>query len=259
MYFRHKLKKLLTGQGLTSAKRHWRRSLRPAPFPLEIARIIETIDPEKFEGIRRRYGVEDPGEDWPKYLDLDRWIDINIRRVRRLDLDLSPPQRILDLGAGTGYFVYIAKLLGHDVVALDIDDVPMFGDITRLLGVPRVIWQIQPFTPLPDLGKKFDLITAFQICFNSHKQSNLWGISEWKFFLNDLSSHLRPDGRVWLELNREYHGDCYTPELKEFFEQRGAKIDNHRVSFASPNSREAQLRPSPGAVASSSPSGRGLR
>ena len=238
MQFRHKIRKLVDGQSLTSARKRTLRLLRANRFPLGTKRVIETIDPVEFEQIRQRYAVTDPGADWPKYLDLDRWIDINIRRVRRLDLDLSPPQRLLDLGAGTGYFAYIAKLLGHDPLALDIDDVPMFGELTRLLAIPRVIWQIQPFVPLPDLGKKFDLITAFQICFNSHKQSNLWGIPEWEFFLNDLSTHLTAGGRVWLELNREYHGDCYTPELKEFFEQRCAKIDDHRVLFNS-------IRPAP--------------
>ena len=233
VYFRRKLKKLLNGQGLRSAKYHLRRSFHKTPFPLETERVVQTIDAKRFEDIRRRYAVSDPGEDWPKYLDLNRWIEINIRRIRRLELDISPPARILDLGCGAGYFAYTAQLLGHDATGLDIDDVPMFAEATRLLGVPRVIWRIQAFTPLPDLGKKFDLITAFMICFNDHKQPGLWDVPEWEFFLDDLASHLTPGGRVWLELNREYDGTFYTPQLKEFFEQRGAEIDDHRVEFAS--------------------------
>lgn len=229
--FRRKLKKLLTGQGFKSARQHLRRSRQKTQLALETDRIIQTIDREKFEQIRRRYVVHDPGEDWPKYLDLTRWIDINIRRVRRLELDLAPPQRILDLGCGAGYFAYIAQVLGHDVTGLDIDDIPMFADITRLLSVRRVIWQIQPLVPLPDLGGKFDLITAFMVCFNNHKRTDLWGVPEWNFFLYDLAKHLAPGGRVWLELNREYDGTCYTPELRQLFERRGAKIDNHRVIF----------------------------
>jgi hypothetical protein len=102
-----------------------------------------------------------------------------------------------------------------------------------LLGVRRVIWRIQPFVPLPDLREKFDLISAFLICFNNHKQANLWGVPEWEFFLTDLARHLAPRGRVWLELNREYDGTCYTPELREFFALRGAKIDEHKVIFNS--------------------------
>jgi len=98
-----------------------------------------------------------------------------------------------------------------------------------MLGVRRVIWRVQPFVPLPDLGDKFDVVTAFMICFNNHKQPDLWGVPEWEFFLDDLSRHLTPRGRVWLELNREYDETFYTPQLREFFESLGAKIDNHRV------------------------------
>src|SRR3989442_462533 len=232
MRFSHKIKKLLSGQGLASARKHTRRFFHRTRVPLETSRIIETIDGPNFQQIRQRYAVEDPGEDWPKYLDLDRWIDINIRRIREIELDLSRPKRILDLGCGAGYFLHIAQLLGHEGLGLDLDQLPMFGDLTRLLGVRRVIWQIKAFEPLPDLGK-FDLITAFLICFNRHKQANVWGVPEWEFFLDDLAKHLTPRGRVWLELNQEHDGTFYTPELKEFFQERGAKIDRHKVIFNS--------------------------
>jgi SAM-dependent methyltransferase len=231
--FRHKIKKLFSGQGLASARNHARRFFHRARFPLDADRIVQSIDGEQFEQIRRRYAVDDPGGDWPKYLDLHRWIEINIRRIRELDIDLSPPQRILDLGCGTGYFLYICRLLGHDVLGLDLDNLPMFAEITKLLGVRRVISCIQRFEPLPKLGQRFDLITAFLICFNNHKHADLWGVPEWDFFLDDLAKHLAPRGRVWLELNREYDGTFYTTELREFFQKRGAKIDEHKIIFNS--------------------------
>ena len=233
MRFSHKIKKLLSGQGLASARKHTRRFFHRTRFPLKTSRIIETIDGPDFQQIRQRYGVEDPGEDWPKYLDLDRWIDINIRRIREIELDLARPKRILDLGCGAGYFLHIAQLLGHKGLGLDVDYLPMFAEITRLLGVRRVISRIEPFTPLPDLGGKFDLITAFMICFNNHKQPNLWDVPEWEFFLDDLAKYVAPRGRVWLELNREYDGTFYTPALREFFALRGAKIDEHKIIFNS--------------------------
>jgi hypothetical protein len=71
------------------------------------------------------------------------------------------------------------------------------------------------------------------ICFNNHKQADLWGVAEWEFFLDDLARHLAPRGRVWLELNREYDGTFYTPELREFFQRRGATIDEHKIIFNS--------------------------
>src|SRR6266702_1034658 len=237
MYLRmrvsHKIKKLLSGRGLASARKHTRRFFHRTRVPLETSRVIETIDGPNFQQIRQRYAVENPGEDWPKYLNLDRWIDINIRRIREIELDLTRPKRILDLGCGAGYFLHIAQLLGHKGLGLDVDYLPMFAEITRLLAVRRVISRIEPFTPLPDLKGKFDLITAFMICFNNHKQPNLWDVPEWEFFLGDLAKYLAPRGHVWLELNREYDGTFYTPELREFFASRGGKIDEHKIIFNS--------------------------
>ena len=233
MRLRHKIRKLVDGKSVASARKHTLRLLRPNRFQLETQRVIETFDPAGFEQIRQRYAVADPGADWPKYLDLDRWIGVNIRRIRQLELDVARPKRILDLGCGAGYFLYIAQLLGHSGVGLDIDRVAMFREITHLLGVRRVVQQIQAFHPLPNFGQKFDVITAFMICFNNHKMPELWGVPEWEFFLNDLAKHLTRRGRVWLELNQEYDGTFYTPELKEFFEKRGAKIDEHKIIFNS--------------------------
>jgi SAM-dependent methyltransferase len=231
--FRHKIRKLVDGQSLVSARKHTLRLLRTSRFSLNKKRVIETIDPVAFEQIRKRYAVANPGADWPKYLDLDRWIGINIRRIRQIELDLARPKRILDLGCGAGYFLYIAQLLGHSGLGLDMDRLSMFREVTRLLGVRRIVQRIEAFRPLPDFGQKFDLVTAFMICFNNHKMPNLWNVPEWEFFLDDLAKHLTPRGRVWLELNQEYDGSFYTPEIKEFFQKRGAKINEQKVIFNS--------------------------
>ena len=102
MRLRHKIRKLVDGKSVASARKHTLRLLRPNRFQLETQRVIETFDPAGFEQIHRRYAVADPGADWPKYLDLDRWIGVNIRRIRQLELDVARPKRILDLGCGPG-------------------------------------------------------------------------------------------------------------------------------------------------------------
>ena len=76
-------------------------------------------------------------------------------------------------------------------------------EMMRMLELPRVIWRVNAFQPLPDLGRKFDLITAFMICFNGHKSPALWGPEEWEFFLDDLETRLKPRGRIYLSFNRE--------------------------------------------------------
>jgi hypothetical protein len=76
------------------------------------------------------------------------------------------------------------------------------------------------------------VIAAHMICFNGHKSDKLWQIPEWEFFLDSLASRqLKPGGQICLELNREYDDSLYTPELKEYFEARGAEIHTQRVLF----------------------------
>ncbi|HET9418296.1 MAG TPA: class I SAM-dependent methyltransferase [Chthoniobacterales bacterium] len=235
MRFSQKMAKLANGRAFSSAGNRIRRFLVNwrLPVKLEPQAIIDRIDRRKFEEIYARYVVDDPGENWPKYLDLPRWIDININRIRAVGLDIPARKRVLDLGCGAGYFAYVAQLLGHDMVGLDIDQLPMFAESTRMLGVRRVIWRVRPFVPLPELGEKFDVVTAFMICFNNHKMPDLWGVPEWEFFLDDLAHHLKPRSRVWLEFNLEWDGTFYTPELRDYFESRGAKTDNQKVIFTS--------------------------
>jgi SAM-dependent methyltransferase len=228
-----KLGKILNGEAFESARRHTRAIVRNRRFPARISveTIVKSIDANEFEQIRRKYAVENPGDAPPKYLDLEHWIRINLQRVRELALDYAPSSRILDLGCGAGYFLYINRLLGHDILGLDLDDFPMFGELTRLLRVPRTIARIEAFQPLPKFDCKFDFITGYLICFNNHKSDKLWGPAEWDYFLSDVATHLAPNGRIWLELYREYDGSYYTPELKAFFEERGADLQSFRVIF----------------------------
>lgn len=229
----HKLGKLLSGEAFESARRHTRAIVRNRRFParLTVDTIIKSIDPAGFDQVRRKYAVDDPGDDPPKYLDLPHWIRINLQRVRELGLDYAEHSRILDLGCGAGYFLYINKLLGHEILGLDVDDFPMFDELTELLGIPRTIARIEAFQPLPKFDRKFDFITAYLICFNNHKTDKLWGPSEWDYFLSDVATRLTPNGRVWLELNREYDGSHYTPKLKALFEERGGVWESSRVVF----------------------------
>jgi len=233
MRLSYKLQKVLSGDAFNSARRHVRQwVIGRAPLRFDAAKITATIDRARFQEIYDRYAMENPGDEWPKYLEIERWMEINLKRVRDLGLDLGGRKRVLDIGSGTGYFLYICKYLGHDVLGMDVDWERGFTEMVSLLGVERVIWQVEAYQPLPDLGRKFDVITAHMICFNGHKSDKLWKISEWEFFLDDLAAnHLEPGGQVCLELNREYDDSLYTPELKAYFESRGADIHTQRVHF----------------------------
>lgn len=233
MRLTHKIKKLLDPDLLRSMRQHTARVLltRRLVFRIDPDRILASIDRKKFDAIHDRHAVDEPGDAPEKYLELRRWIDVNIRRIRELELDFGFRKRVLDIGCGAGYFLYICKWLGHDVLGLDIDESAMFTELTKLLRIPRVIWRIERFVPLPDLGRPFDVITAYMICFNDHKTDHIWGPAEWGFFLDDLTRHLTPSGRIHLEFNREFDGSWYTEELHDYFIKRRANVDRHRVSF----------------------------
>ena len=244
MQLSYKLKKVFSGDAFASARRHVKQALiGRAPLRLDAARITKTIDAEEFRKIYQRHAMKDPGDAWPKYLEIETWMEINLRRVRGLGLDLGAPKRVLDIGCGTGYFLYICRFLGHETIGVDLDEEAGFTEMIELLGLKRRIWRIEAFKPLPDLGPKFDVITAHMICFNGHKSDKLWKIAEWEFFLDDLAKNqLKPGGQICLELNREFDGSLYTTELKDCFEARGAEIHTQRVLFN-------PMRPAPSSTA----------
>lgn len=229
MDLRHRLSKLVNGAALRSFRNYTYRRLHP----IRVEEVLAEINQEALARIREEYAV--PGElmHWPKYVDAPRWLRLNIRRAQELRLNTRRrPLRILDLGSGGGYFLVVSRFLGHSGMGLDIDDPPMYGDMFEAFGLSRVIWTIKAFEPLPDLGERFDLVTAFSICFNEHKQPGVWGPKPWEFLLQDLKHRfLKPAGEIFLGLNPEADGTFYTPGLREFFLDRGATIDRSKVWF----------------------------
>src|SRR5207248_9889466 len=205
-------------------RRGWRRAQRSV-FRLPLGPVLAGLDQNRLAEIQKRYAGE-------KYADVDQWLRVNRERVQDLKLHRSPPQRVLDLGCGGGFFLFILKRLGHSVLGLDIDQAPLFAELLDVFDVQRVVWRIKAFEPLPDLGQKFDWITAFSINFNLHYPAErLWGAAEWDFFLHDLQCHLAPAGKMFFGLNPTFGGNYYTPELRDFFLRRGADVEWERIFF----------------------------
>ncbi len=140
---------------------------------------------------------------------------------------------MLDLGCGAGYFLSICKLLGHEVLGVDVPNFGMYSELTALLGVPVVQHRIEPLQPLPITGQ-WDVMTAHMVTFNGHCVSP-WGADEWRFLLDDVNARW-----VSLELNRETDGSLFTDELRELFVQRGAVLQDHTVVLD--RERPARLR-----------------
>jgi SAM-dependent methyltransferase len=212
-------------------ERAWRRAQRYL-FPLPLRPIVAGLDQARLREVQARY--RDVPRGFAKYTDVDHYLRLNRERVQDLRLHRVAEQRVLDLGCGGGFFLYILKRLGHDVLGLDTGEHALYGELTGLFEVPRIVWRIKPFEPLPDLGRRFDWITAFSIAFDTVRNGEeRWGPREWNFFLEDLRDrHVAPGGKMYFALNPGASGNYYTPQLRDFFLARGAKVERERVFFA---------------------------
>jgi SAM-dependent methyltransferase len=224
----HKLGKLANP---VTYERAWRRAQRYL-FPLPLRPIVADLDQARLREIQARYREVPRG--FAKYIDVHRYLRLNRERVQDLQLHRVAQQRVLDLGCGGGFFLYILKRLGHNVLGLDTGQHALYGELTELFGVPRLVWRIKPLEPLPDLGSRFDWITAFSIAFDTVQDGEeRWGPSEWNFLLEDLHDrHLAPGGKMFFALNPGASGAYYTPQLREFFLARGAAVERERIFFA---------------------------
>jgi SAM-dependent methyltransferase len=194
------------------------RGRRSEPLNRVLASVERTADLDRIHGLRRKmrpaYRADPAGA--AKYADHRFWLLLNIDRAARLGLHTASALHILDLGCGPGYFMAAARALGHDCRGADIPEscfTPVEREVyAELLGALKCRPHVSPllierFVPLPFEAARFDLITAFWICFNRHRQLDEWGVEEWRFFVDDALRCLREGGRLFLELNE--HAERY--------------------------------------------------
>ena len=192
-------------------------------------RLLNKIDKERLRDIQTRSASSD--SHYAKYADAQRWLTRNLPRIRKLGLDRSAPKDILDLGCGGGFFLFIAKQLGHAGIGLDVGDHPVCNELVDLFGIERKVWRIRAFEALPDFGRKFDLITAFSTAFHRNAAKSVpWGPEEWNFFLDDLfKRQLKPGGEIFFDINSGKDKSFFPPAVRELFASRGAEIDGELV------------------------------
>jgi SAM-dependent methyltransferase len=225
MRFSRKVRKLFSPDLFASAWEHFSRSTHP----VNKGEILDDIDWLQFKDLRHKCPYQPHSPQINRFEDIVYWIEINIERAQDLWLDRSSPLRILDLGSGAGYFLYVCKHFGHDVLGFDTDREPLFTATIELLNVPRVVGRIDRQTPLPELGKKFDLVTAHRICFHrigKVRDGIEWSAADWEFFVEDIRSRfLNENGRLLLDFNPRPDGSSFfTTGLRDFFSSRGARL-----------------------------------
>ncbi len=237
MNLSRKVQKLLTAEALESLWEHAKRWTHP----VDTQQILDGLDRKAWADLRQRYPHRPNAPRINRFANADYWIKINVERAQDLWLDRSLPLRVLDLGCGPGYFLYVCRCLGHEALGLDLDEQPLFRETTALLNVRRVIWGIEPQVPLPDLGGKFDLVTGHRVCFQKtvrwgigSGEWNEWEPGDWEFFLDDVRSRiLKPDGRLLLDFNPRADGHSFfTPQLRNVLIAQGARIFRSKALLA---------------------------
>lgn len=233
MKLSRKIQKLFSREALESVSEHASRWTHP----VSARSILETLDRAQLAQLRERYPRGPNSPKINRFADVAYWIKINLERAQDLWLDRARPQRILDLGCGAGYFLYVCKFFGHEVLGLDLDEQQLFRDTLALLKVPRMISRIDPNVPLPDLGLKFDLVAAHRICFQRIEgaaSGKEWTLAHWRFFIGDIRSRfLNRNARLLLDFNPRPGGSSFfTPELRSFFLSQGARIRRSKALFA---------------------------
>lgn len=171
-----------------------------------------------------------------KYVDLAPWFTIHARLAIKLDLDIRPPCSILDIGAGGGHFLAIARAYGHTVLALDQPNPAVYGDLVELFGVPRILGSVRLREPLPPAIGKFDLICINGQVFDvDHRTRKRWKLPEWTGFIEYLTHHhLNRPGELFIGLNKS-DGPTGTEDffwpLVDLAEARGATIDRQYATM----------------------------
>jgi SAM-dependent methyltransferase len=176
-----------------------------------------------------------------KYADFDSWIWFNVERAAKLKLHESKPLRMLDIGCGPSYFLAAARALGHECYGVDLPEsyfTPtekrVYGELLPALGVKQYVSPllVERYQPLAIEHRDLDLITAYWICFNRHRQPDEWGRKEWEYFIANAKEHLRAGGVLHLELNAhpEKYGALtfYDEDTLAFFRSAG-RVERNRV------------------------------
>lgn len=200
--------------------------------------MMATADSPRLDALRREYGDRLRKADAAsryKYLDVAYYTFLKLLLARDLGLTKGPPRRVLDIGTGGGHFPFVCRFFGHRALGIDIEN-PVYESIAACLGIRRTIVRIEPRKPLPELGGRFDVITACGVSFNKLGEQDdrrlYWSLEEWQFFLDDLvANQLQRPGLLYFALNKEargrllgFHRYAYNREVLGLAARRGAVV-----------------------------------
>ncbi|WP_147154022.1 class I SAM-dependent methyltransferase [Reyranella soli] len=208
----------------------------------DLLALMAAVDGPRLEILSQEHAnalrTADPASGY-KYLDVALYTLQKLLLAHELGLEGGLPRRVLDIGTGGGHFPFVCQFFGHQVVGIDIDN-ELYKGIAACLGIQRTIVRVTPLALLPNLGQKFDLITACDVTFNDKDDRDgrrvYWTLAEWAFLLDDLfAHHLEYPGTLYLKLNKEWQRGFFgsdrlffNRELLAMAARKGAVISRRR-------------------------------
>jgi len=192
-------------------------------------------------------------------------MDLNVRRAfddAELTGLLSSNRqlRVLDVGSGPGWFVWLARELGHQAEGLEplsskTSEVKAW--MSRLLGVTPIDEAVQAMQTLPAAcshGGRFDVVTSWGTLFDLDSEALqlteewqagkllhlllkvpeladkwTWGFSKWAFWITDVACNLlKPHG--WIILEMQLY-DSFGRAARQFLEAAGVRVQKHFLVY----------------------------
>ena len=160
---------------------------------------------EKVLNVVNRY-FEGPIEKWIREkLGACYWMGIDNQKTKK---------RIIDLGTGAGWMVYLCKRFGHEAYGTDIQRRLEYQEGYKFLGIENnVSGDLVHIQKKMTIKGKFDFITSFRSFIGQKPRA--WEKDEWKFFLSDCRDHLNDGGHIYLSCNSGSKLDSYYRTLPE--------------------------------------------
>ena len=192
-------------------RRRWRRRIDHI-----YTQLVGSWDADAFRERFRPYWDPFAGTGPAKFLDIEIWVREAIFRYLLVVGDGATPRKILDIGAGTGYFLSVCRHQGHDVRGLDLAGEPLYDACFDFFDLPRTVHCVEPHQRLPDPDERLDLVTAFMTCFNRYSDERSWGADPWRALLRDIRNRMQPGGQFVIKFNLEATGNrYYSPEVRQ--------------------------------------------
>lgn len=195
----------------------------------EIYYNIRNLIPNRFykvkEKYREQYGLD---RGFSKYFKESNEIKQKLGWARMLGLDNGIKCKVLELGCGAGFFAFVMSYFGHMVFISDVEDGRASCAYKECLEALDMLKdfeiRINRQVRLPMIVGKYDLITATGIAFHED-----WTESDWSFFLNDLRTHLKEDGRIFLNVNRSGKAAVGYKALKDLINDESKWIEGVNI------------------------------